>query len=318
MPGIKEFLVELKDNIRQDNVPVAAAGIAFFGFFALFPALTALISVYGLVADPNDVVSQLEDSLAAAPEAMRTFLIDQAEREASASGGAQTAKVVFGILLAVWSSSAAIKHLIAALNRVYGFRETRGFLALRGASYLFTLGAVLVMSVALFGLAVLPGLLAALDLGTAGRILIGIVRFPGLVLFMTGALSILYFLGPDRPSGHRFRWVTAGSLIATVMWVALSGVLSIYFANLDSGAGVTAIVGVLTALMIFLQITSLSVLVGAEIDATREKLLRRRVTEESERTARLAAAAMTPRGRSTLAGALVGTAVGAALGRRDR
>ncbi|MDG2113639.1 MAG: YihY/virulence factor BrkB family protein, partial [Actinomycetota bacterium] len=204
MASLKAFINELRDQIKQDIVPVSAAGIAFFGFFALFPAMGALISIYGLAADPNDVPDQLNESLAGAPESLREFLVTQATAIAEADSGALGVGVAVGILIALWSASAAVKHLIAALNRVYGFRETRSFLALRGASYAFTAGAIALLAVAMFLLAVLPALLAELEVGSSGRILVGILRFPGMVLFIASALSVLYFLGPDRPGGYRF------------------------------------------------------------------------------------------------------------------
>ena len=314
MPPLREFVAELKDQIKQDVVPVSAAGIAFFGFFALFPALGALISIYGLVADPDDVAEQLNDSLAGAPEGLRSFLVEQATDIAATDSGALGVGVVIGILVALWSASAAIKHLIAALNRVYGFRETRGFVALRGASYAFTAGAIVLVAAMMFSLAVLPPLLAELEMGTFGRVAIGIIRFPGMVLFMSAALSILYFLGPDRPGGYRFRWVTRGSLIATLLWVLLSGLLSIYFANLggDSSGG-AELLFTLTMLMLFLQITALCVLLGAEIDSTVEIFERRAMAADEARVA----AAMSEKGKSALVGALVGAAAAIAATRRS-
>ncbi|MFT5531306.1 MAG: membrane protein [Candidatus Poriferisodalaceae bacterium] len=313
MPSLKELLLEVKDQVKQDNVPVSAAGIAFFGFFALFPALGALIAVYGMVADPAEVPTQLNETLAGAPEGLREFIVEEATSIAESSGGALGFGVAVGILIAIWSASGAIKHLLAALNRVYGFRETRGFASLRGASYSFTLGTVLALALAMFGLAVLPGLLAALDMGPFGRVVIGILRFPGLVLFMAICLSILYHLGPDRPTRGKFRWVTKGSMIATVMWIVLCGLLSIYITASTSGdaSPTAALLAVLTSLMLFLNVTALCVLIGAEIDATIEMMERRERAADEEKVT----AAMTRSGKATISGALLGTAIGVVLGR---
>ena len=311
MSSLRAFVAEIRDQIKQDVVPVSAAGIAFFGFFALFPALGAVISIYGLVADPNDVADQLNAALDGAPDELRVFLVDQAIQVAGANSGALTAGVAIGILVALWSASSAVQHLIAALNRIYGFRETRGFVALRGASYLFTTGAAAVLAIAMFSMAALPTVLAALDMGTFGRVIIGIVRFPAMVLFMAVSLSVLYFLAPNRPSGYRYRWVTKGSIIATSLWVVLSGLLSIYFTNVPGGSS-TGLLLTLTMLMLWLQITSLCVLLGAEVDSTTELLERRSIAVEEVRVA----TAMTPSGRSTLLAALVGLAAGLLAGRR--
>ena len=128
-----------------------------------------------------------------------------------------------------------------------------------------------------------------------------------------GGEGELYFLGPDRPGGYRFRWVTKGSIVATILWVVLSGLLSIYFATLggadNSG---TDLLFILTSLMLFLQITSLCVLLGAEIDATLELFERRKVAADEERIA----ASMTDKGRSALVGALVGAAAVVAANRK--
>lgn len=307
---MKAIGLEVKDQIKQDNVPVASAGIAFFGFLSLFPALAATISIYGVVSDPEEIQDQINDALSNAPESTQTFLGDQLTEIASSAGGGLGVVAGIGILAAIWSASAAIKHLIAALNNIYGFRETRGFVGLRGTALLFTLGAVLMLVVAVMGLAILPAVLAAADLGSAGRIAIGILRFPVLILLMSMAISVLFNLGPNRPF-TRFRWTTVGAIIGTIAWIAVSALLSIYTANAGKFSGGANTLGAITALLLWLYATAFCVLLGAEVDAARETIAaRRNAATREEIDTKYAAATKSQQGKAALGGALLGTAVG--------
>ncbi len=307
---IKDIALEVKDQLKQDNVPVASAGVAFFGFLALFPAMAATISIYGLVRSPEEITDQINDVLSNAPESTRDFLSDQLSDIASSAGGGLGVVVVIGIIASIWSASAAIKHLIAALNNVYGFRETRGFVGLRGTALLFTFGAIVMLVAAVFGLAILPALLAALELGDAGRIAIGILRFPLLILLMSVAISVLYNLGPNRPF-TRFRWTTVGAIMGTIAWIIASGLLSIYTANSGEFSGGAATLGAITALLLWLYATAFCVLLGAEVDSARETLAARRTAADREEIDRkYEAATRSQQGKAALGGALLGTALG--------
>ena len=307
---IKDIALEVKDQLKQDNVPVASAGVAFFGFLALFPALAATISIYGLVRSPDEITDQINDLLESAPESTRLFLSDQLSEIASSAGGGLGLVAGIGIIASVWSASAAIKHLIAALNNIYGFRETRGFVGLRGTALAFTFGAILMLVVAVFGLAILPALLAAVEFGDAGRIIIGILRFPVLILLMSVAISVLYNLGPNRPF-MRFRWTTIGAIMGTIAWIIASGLLSIYTANSGEFSGGAATLGAITALLLWLYATAFCVLLGAEVDSARETLAaRRKAADRAEIDRRYEAATRTQQGKAALGGALLGTALG--------
>ncbi len=312
MSRVKDVALEVKDSLKQDNVPVISGGIAYFGFLALFPALAATISIYGLVADPADITRQIQDAMGGAPESTRLFLTDQLTAIAQGASGGLGLTAVIGILAALWSASAAVKHVIATLNQIYGLRETRGFVALRGTALLFTFGAVVLFSASLFALAVLPGLLAALDLGTVGRILIGIARFPVLILLMSMAISVLFNLGPNRPT-NRFRLTTPGAITGTIVWIVASGLLSIYTANVDKFSGAAGLLGAITALMLWLYVTAFCVFIGAEVDVALETIEARNRAAQRERIeVGYEKATRSDKGRAALAGTLLGVALGAA------
>lgn len=306
MKRLVPLALEVKEALRQDNVPVAAAGIAFFGFLALFPALAATFSVYGIVSDPDEIKEQITDLLESSPPSTQEFFSGQLADLASSSGLGVV--VVVGIVTAVWTASAAIKHLMAALNNVYGFPETRGFVQLRGTAVLFTFGAITFLCAAVFGLAVLPPLLAAADLGSAGQLTLNILRFPVLVLLMSAALSVLFNLGPDRPK-PKYRLTTPGAITATLLWIALSGLLSIYMANVNKFSASAGTLGAITALLLWLYVTAFAILLGAEVDASMEKLASAAKAEERARIdERFEAATRTEKGRAAIGGVLVGAA----------
>src|SRR4051812_44845531 len=148
-----------------DHVPILAAGVAFFAFLAIFPAIIAAISLYGLVADPETVAAQARDLSAALPEQARPILADQLQSVASASGGALGFSFVVSIVAALWSASSGTGNLLKAINIAYDEDETRGFLKVRGIALALTLGAIVFVLLTLALVAVVPVVLNMLPLG---------------------------------------------------------------------------------------------------------------------------------------------------------
>ena len=153
--GWKDVLVRVKAASKEDHVVLLAAGVALFGLLAMVPALIALMSIFGLVADPNTIDEQLVDSLSAAPEEVRDLVSQQVRDIGDASSGAIVA-VVGGLLLALWSASAGMKNLVETINLAYNEKETRGFVKLRALSLAFTLGAIVFLVFAFAAIAFFP------------------------------------------------------------------------------------------------------------------------------------------------------------------
>lgn len=195
--GWKDVAVRVKEESKTGQVMLLAAGVAFFGMLALIPALAALLTIYGLAADPDQIEEQLVDALAATPAEVRDLIAQQVQDISEASSGAVIA-VVGGLLLALWSASSGMKNLIAAINRAYDEEETRGFVRLRSLSLALTLGAILFLAIAFPAIAVSPSLIATTSPGTAGRVLVGIVRFVVLFGGLLAGLAVLYRYAPDR------------------------------------------------------------------------------------------------------------------------
>ena len=269
---VKDLALALKDRISRHNAPIFAAGVAFFAFLALIPALTGIIGIYGLVSDPDDVTEQLTDALEGAPESTREFLVDQMESIAGGSGGALGLSVAISIALALFSASGAVANLIKSLNVAYELEETRKPWTLRGLALGLMLGGIVLLLIVTFLMAALPPLLSEVGLGTAASLALNTLRFPILGVVMAVGLSVLYRLGPDHRGNDKPlspKLITVGGIVATVLFVILSGLFSFYTANLGSYGETYGPLATIVVLLLWFQLSALAIIVGAEVDAER-------------------------------------------------
>jgi len=255
---------------KADNVPILAGGVAFFAFLALFPAMIAALTLYGLVSDPATGAGQISSLAQLLPETARPLVTDQLNSVAAGGGGALSVGLIVSLLAAVWSASGGTMNLIKATNVAYDEDESRGFLKLRGIALLLTLGAVVFVLLAVALVAVVPVLFNALGLAGVGLVIAQVVRWVLLVVLVVAALAIVYRVAPDRDT-PRFSWVSTGAIVATLLWVIGSVLFSLYVSNFGSyNTTYGALAGVIV-LMLWLYLTCYIVLLGAEINAESEK-----------------------------------------------
>jgi membrane protein len=267
--GWKQITKRAWAENKADNMPIIAGGVAFFGFLAVFPALIATISIYGLVASPEQVTEQIESFSAQLPDSARDILSTQLTSITSNSGGALTVGLVVSILAALWSASGGIGNLMTAVNLAYDEVETRGFVKQKAVSLLLTLGAILFVLIAITLVAVVPAVLEALPLGVVGTVLAQVIRWVLLLAVFAGGLAVVYRVAPDRDA-PRLRWVSLGSIVVTVVWAIVSVGFSFYVDNFGSyNETYGAIAGVIV-LMLWLYLTCYLVLLGAEINSEAE------------------------------------------------
>jgi membrane protein len=253
-----------------DNVGILAAGVAFFAFLAIPPALIAGLTLYGLVADPQTVARQMQALAESLPREAQPLIADQLHAVASSNNGALSIGLVVSVLAALWSASSGTSYLMSAINLAYDEQENRGFIKLRGVALALTLGAIIFILLTLFLVAAVPPLLEALQLGIIGTILAQLVRWALLVALVVAALAIVYRLAPDRDA-PKFVWASPGAIVATVLWVLGSVGFSLYVNNFGSyNKTYGALAGVIVFLL-WLYLTSYIVLLGAEINAEAEK-----------------------------------------------
>lgn len=280
--GWRQVLLRVKDEITGDNLTIVSAGVAFYGLLAVFPALAATVMIYGLFADPADVQRQLAPLQDLIPP--DAFQIIEGQLSAVASKGAQP--LGFGLLLTLglllWSSTAGIKALFAAMNIAYEERESRNFFKLNAIAMFVTLGAIAFVMVALTVIAAVP---VAIDyLGFEGWMRTGLLlsRWVFLALFILIALAILFRYGPSRAPAQ-FRWVTPGALIATILWLVGSVAFSFYVQNFASYNKTFGSLGAVVVLLMWFYLSAFIICLGAELNAELEHQTRRDSTTGRER-----------------------------------
>jgi len=254
-------------EVKQDQVPLLAAGVAFYTLLSLFPAIIAGVSIYGLVADPETVRRQIDKLTQMLSPETATILSQQIRQITSGAGGALGVATIIGILTAVWSASSGMKALITGVNLAYDETETRKFVKLRGLAILLTLGAMLLLTVAGATIAGFPPI--ADNLPVVLQWVVSILRFVVLAALLVVGLAVLYRYAPDRDE-PKWTWVSWGSGVATVVWILASIGFSIYvksFGNYNKTYG--ALAGIII-LMFWLYLTAVIVLAGAELNTEME------------------------------------------------
>lgn len=268
--GWRQIVVRGWKESSADQVPLLAAGVAFFGFLALFPALIALTLVYGLIADPATISGQLGNLTSSLPAEARTLLETQLRQLASAPAQGLGWGLALSLVVALWSASGGVGNLVTAINIAYDEQRTRGFVKEKLVALGLTVGAVVFMVVLMALVAGVPVVLEVVGLGGGWRWLAEAVRWVLVAVLVMGALAVLYRVAPDRDA-PTFRWASAGAVVATVLWLLASVGFSLYvtlFGNYAKTYG--ALAGVIV-LLLWLWITSYAVLLGAEINAEAER-----------------------------------------------
>ncbi|MHB1138529.1 MAG: YihY/virulence factor BrkB family protein, partial [Microthrixaceae bacterium] len=256
-----EVLRRTRLEAKHDQVPLMAAGTAFFGLLALVPALVAVVSVYGLVAEPADVQRQVTEFSGALPASARDLLDEQLSSIVSTSPSGLGLALVVSVVVALWSASSGIGHLVDALNLAYDEEETRGAVQLKLQALALTVGAILLVVVAVGLIAVLPSVTDRIGLGDAAATAVTLLRWPLLVVAFMAALSILYRVAPDRTPA-RWRWTSWGAGIATVLWVLASVGFSVYATNFGSYNETYGSLAGVVVLMFWLYLSAMVVLLG--------------------------------------------------------
>ena len=248
-----------------------AAGVTFFVLLAIFPAIAALVSVYGIFLDPGTIRSHLDDLSSVLPSGAIEVIGDQLGRVAS--GGKTTLGLTFLFTLAfsLWSANAGMKALFDALNIVYDVQERRGLIKLNAVSLSFTAGAVLVLVLAIGAVVVLPVALEYAGLQSIGGSIAMMARWPALYVIVALGLAVIYRFGPDRENAQ-WRWITWGSGLAAALWIVVSILFSWYAANFGAYNKTYGSLGAVIGFMTWIWISCMVILAGAEVDAVMERL----------------------------------------------
>jgi membrane protein len=267
----RSVAAQLPPRLREHNLTLVSAGVAFYAFLALVPTLIAVVSVYGLVADPDHVQSQIDNVAGALPEELRSFLEFQLTQLTEANRAGVSLTLIASLALALWSASGGMAALVTGINVAREEEEPKSFVAKRGKALYLTLGAVLVLVVLVWSLAFLPAFIEEVGLGDGGRLAFGILRWPVLAVLMVVALGTLYRLavsGKER-SGWR-GLITPGAIAGTALWLVVSVLFAFYTSNFASYSKTYGTLASIVVILLWLFLTALAVLIGAEVDAIRQ------------------------------------------------
>jgi membrane protein len=275
--GWKDTLFRTKDQLGKDHVSLVAAGGAFYCMLALFPGVAAVVAIWGLVADPAQMVDQIDGFTGQLPPEIADIIHRQAADAAASDGGALLTAII-AILLGIWSASKGVNAMIEGLNIAYDETDERSFVRKTALRLVLTLAAVVGVVLAAGLIIVLPPVLKAVGLGGGVELLIGFAKWALLFLGATLGFAILYRFAPDRDR-PRWAWITPGAVLGVLLWLAGSAVFSIYVSNFASYNETYGTLGAAVILLMWLFLTTFSVLLGAELNAELERQTRKDTTK---------------------------------------
>jgi len=280
--GWRDILWRVKAEISNDHVSMVAASVAFYGLLAMFPLVAAIISIWGLLFDPAQITGQIEAVSGALPEGAAGIVTGQARSVASHTGAGVSLAAIFGILLALYGASKGMQALIEGLNIAYDENEKRGFIKLYLMIFALTIGLIVTAIVILGLVAVLPAVIQLLGLGNSVGTLISYARWPLLLVVALFGLAILYRYAPSRDA-PKWRWVSPGAVVATVLWLIGSIGFSIYVSNFASYNETYGSIGAVVILLMWFWLSAFIILLGAELNSELEHQTARDSTEGEPR-----------------------------------
>lgn len=261
---------ELWREIGDDRVVSVAAGVTFYVVLSMVPAISALVSLFGLIADPSDSEGIFETASGFLPTEAAQLLTDQAVRIAGKADDTLSVATMIALMLALWSANSGTRALIEALVIARDEEERRNFLWLNLLSLTFTLGALVVLIVLSVVIAALPAILGWFGLARWTELLIIVGRLPLVVSLVMVALAVLYRWAPCRVEGAT-RWFSPGVVIAALLLLACSSGFGWYVRSFGSYDETYGSLSAVAVTMMWLWLSTLAVLIGAEIDAILER-----------------------------------------------
>ena len=267
--GWKDIVWRIWSEFGEDRVLLIAAGATFYLLLALFPALAAFVSVYGFVADPATIADHISYLGGLLPSGGLEIIEGQLEALVTQNEDALSIGFLTGLAIALWSANSGIKALFDAMNIAYEETEKRGFFKLNLVSIVFTLGAIVIAIGLILAVGVVPAVLAFLRLDRWAELLISLSRWPILMLAILTGIALIYRFGPSRRQA-KWRWLSWGAGIATVVWVAASWGFSYYLQNFADYNATYGSLGAIIGMMTWTWISVIILIVGAKINAETE------------------------------------------------
>ena len=251
-------------QFTKDKIPAVSAGVTFYVLLALFPAISAFVSLYGLVSDVSDAAREIRSLSEILPGGALTLIGDELTRLTQTNHGALGLAFAVSFGVSIWSANAGMKALIDGLNVAYEATETRGFFEVTLLTLGLTVGAILL------GAAWLSLVVVAPRLVPGGAEVANWLQWPLLLVWVMLALQILYWVGPSRRL-VAWRWITSGSMAAGIAWLATSALFSWYVANFGHYNRTYGSLGAIVGFLTWVWLSLMVVLLGAELNREIER-----------------------------------------------
>lgn len=264
-----EVTRQVLDDLGEKNAGLISAGVAFYGLFAIFPGIAATIAIFGLVADPAVVNSQLEMLRGLMPPEVMGLFENQINSILSARSETLGVATVISIGVALWSVRAGVAALIQGINAIFG-RPNRGLARQVLVALLMSVALVGIAIVALLMVVIAPIVSAVVPIQDDQEVLLEILGWSILVMVMLVGLGVIYRYGPNR-RGQRLGWFTPGAFLVVVLWIAMSVLFSVYVANFGNYNEVYGSLGAVIVLLFWFYLSSFLVMVGAALNVTLDR-----------------------------------------------
>ncbi|HSP40850.1 MAG TPA: YihY/virulence factor BrkB family protein [Gillisia sp.] len=270
LQGWKKILLGVKERVGENNLTIVAAGVAFYAFLAIFPALMALLSLYGLAVNPELAEQQISQLSGMMPEQAFSIIKKRVENLISTPGSTLGWSTALGILISLWSANAGTKSLFTGVDIAYDTKNDRGFIKQNALTLLFTFGFIVTLLLSMSLIVIFPAIVQAFGLPDNIDSLVSWLRWPLLAGIVILVISLIYKYAPYRKS-PKFKWVIVGAAVATFLWLILSLGFSFYVSNFGNYGEMYGSISAVVILMLWLFLTSFIILVGAELNSQTER-----------------------------------------------
>ena len=261
-------------EFSEDNMTDAAAALTYYGLLSLFPALIALVSILGLVADPKETTRSLTDIVTQIGPSTAADTFKDPIESITSNGSAAGVLLIVGLATALWSASGYVGAFIRASNIIWETPEGRSFFKLRPLQILVTLAMIILLALVALSLVltgpVVDAVGKSIGVGSTATTIWDIAKWPVLLAVLVLMIGILYYAAPNVKLPG-FRWITVGSAVALVIWILASAAFAFYVANFGSYDKTYGTLGGLVSLLVWFWISNLALLFGMELNAERER-----------------------------------------------
>ncbi|MFT3724917.1 MAG: YihY/virulence factor BrkB family protein [Hyphomonadaceae bacterium] len=275
----RAILVRVWERAMGDNIGLLSAGIGFYAFLSIFPAIAAGLMIWGLFTDMTSLGQQLQTIRDFAPDAFG-LIADQMVVIANQDDGGLTLGLVISALLALWGSNGATSALVQAMNMAYHEKEKRNFLHLTALTLGFTFCGIIFVMISMAAIAAVPPILKSLYLGALLDAVIGTVRWLMMIGLFMIACAIIYRIAPSRTRA-RWRWIVPGAFAAGVIWLIASIAFSTYLENFNAYNATFGSLGAVAALLMWFWLSAYAICLGAELNSQLELFTTKDTTIDS-------------------------------------